>query len=123
MTISQIGKITAFVSDQDRAKKFYTEVLGFAVRADDVVGDNRWLEVAPGPGGASIILHTPFPGASPGTLSGVMFDSPDIDATVARLREAGADVDGPNELPWGRQATFADPDGNSYVLAATDSAR
>ncbi len=123
MTISQIGKITAFVSDQDRARKFYTEVLGFAVRTDAVFGDNRWLEVAPGQAGASIVLHLPFPGASAGTLAGVMLDSPDIDAVVARLREAGAEVDGPTELPWGRQATFADPDGNSFVLAATDSAR
>ncbi|MBF6329682.1 VOC family protein [Nocardia transvalensis] len=118
MTISQIGKITAFVSDQDRAEKFYTEVLGFDVRVDNVWGDNRWLEVAPGATGTSIILHTPFPGASAGTLAGVMLHSADIDATVARLREAGAEVAGPTDEPWGKQATFSDPDGNSFVLIA-----
>ncbi|MFD4829461.1 VOC family protein [Streptomyces uncialis] len=34
------------------------------------------------------------------------------------MTEAGADVEGPTDLPWGRQATLTDPDGNSFVLAA-----
>ncbi|GAB4584889.1 VOC family protein [Nocardia sp. IFM 10818] len=118
MTISQIQTITAFVDDQDRAKRFYTEVLGFAVRSDRTMGDNRWLEVAPGDSGTAIVLHKPFPGASAGTLGGVILASADLDGTVARLRADGAQVDGPADMPWGRQATFADPDGNSYVLVA-----
>ncbi|WP_157128912.1 VOC family protein [Nocardia amamiensis] len=48
MTISQIRTITALVEDQDRAKRFYTEVLGFTVRGVPVMGTNRWLAVAPG---------------------------------------------------------------------------
>ncbi|CAM4291887.1 glyoxalase superfamily protein [Nocardia ninae] len=118
MTITQINTITAFVADQDKAKEFYTTVLGFTVRGDQTMGDNRWLEVAPSEAGTAIVLHKPFPGASPGTLSGVILGSDDVDAAAARLREAGAQVDGPHELPWGRQATFADPDGNSFVLQA-----
>lgn len=118
MTISQIRTITAFVEDQDRAKRFYTEVLGFTVRGDQVMGSNRWLEVAPGDSGTAIVLHKPFPGASAGTLAGVILDSDDLDGAVARLREAGTQVEGPNEMPWGRQATFADPDGNSFVLSS-----
>ncbi|QIS13778.1 VOC family protein [Nocardia arthritidis] len=122
MTISQIGKITAFVSDQDRAKEFYTGVLGMTVRADNTFGDNRWLEVGAGETGTGIILHKPFPGASAGNLAGVIVNSPDIDAVVEKLRAAGADVDGPTDEQWGRQASFSDPDGNSYVLVA-DGAR
>ncbi|MFE9576798.1 VOC family protein [Nocardia sp. NPDC006044] len=118
MTINRINTITAFVADQDKAKEFYASVLGFAVRADRVVGGNRWLEVVPGGEGTSIVLHKPFPGASAGGLAGVILGSDDVDAAVARLRDAGAEVDGPDELPWGRQATFADPDGNSFVLQA-----
>jgi catechol 2,3-dioxygenase-like lactoylglutathione lyase family enzyme len=34
-----------FVDDQDKAEKFYTEVLGFEVKDDVPVGDNRWLTV------------------------------------------------------------------------------
>jgi catechol 2,3-dioxygenase-like lactoylglutathione lyase family enzyme len=34
-----------FVSDQEQALRFYTEVLGFVKRADFPVGDYRWLSV------------------------------------------------------------------------------
>ncbi|GAA2799483.1 VOC family protein [Kribbella solani] len=40
----------------------------------------------------------------------------DLDADIARLQAAGVIVEGANEMPWGKQATFADPDGNGYVL-------
>lgn len=118
MTITQISKITAFVEDQERAKAFYTDVLGFVVRADNVWGENRWLEVGPEEGGAGIVLHRPFPGAGVGNLAGVVVHSADVDGVVERLRAAGAQVEGPDDEQWGRQATFSDPDGNSYVLVA-----
>ncbi|WP_280265449.1 VOC family protein [Nocardia wallacei] len=121
MTISQIKTLTAVVDDQERAKRFYTEALGFAVRTDVTMGDNRWLEVAPGDSGTAIVLHTPFPGANAGTLAGVVLGSDDLDGTVTRLRDAGTEVGGPEDMPWGRQATFADPDGNSYVLVANET--
>jgi len=34
-----------FVHDQDKAKKFYTEILGFMVKHDIPLGENRWLTV------------------------------------------------------------------------------
>jgi catechol 2,3-dioxygenase-like lactoylglutathione lyase family enzyme len=118
MTISRIRTITVLVADQDRAKAFYTGTLGFQVRTDVVVGDNRWLEVAPADAGTAIVLHRPFPGLSPGTSQGVILDTDDLDADCTRLRRAGVDVDGPQALPWGRQATFSDPDGNGFVLSS-----
>lgn len=118
MSISQIRTITAFVDDQDRAKEFYVNLLGFTVRTDLKMGDNRWLEVAPGDSGTAIVLHRPFPGATAGTLGGVILDSADLDVDAQKLRDAGVAVDGPNDMPWGRQATFTDPDGNSFVLSA-----
>ncbi len=119
MTITQLRTITVFVSDQDRAKAFYADLLGFDVRGDQVAGDNRWLEVAPGGGGTAIVLHRPFPGMSPGASQGVILETDDLDADCAALADAGVAVDGPNDLPWGRQATFADPDGNGFVLSAS----
>jgi predicted enzyme related to lactoylglutathione lyase len=117
MTISQIRNMTVFVSDQDRAKDFYTGVLRFDVRADQVVGDNRWLEVVPAKGGSALVLHRPFPGTSPGTSQGVVLETDDLDADCAVLTARGVAVDGPHDMPWGRQATFADPDGNGFVLS------
>jgi predicted enzyme related to lactoylglutathione lyase len=36
---------SVFVNDQDRALKFYTEVLGFVKKNDVAAGDYRWLTV------------------------------------------------------------------------------
>ena len=117
MAIESIKTVTVFVSDQDRARDFYTEALGLEVRVDDSFGDARWLEVGP-PSGPSLALHLPFPGTSAGAGQGVLLASGDLDADVARLRDAGVAVEGPTDLPWGRQATFADPDGNAFALQA-----
>ncbi|MFG2106421.1 VOC family protein [Micromonospora chersina] len=40
----------------------------------------------------------------------------DLDGDCESLRAAGVKVDGPNTRPWGRDATFSDPDGNGFVL-------
>ncbi|MFF7072890.1 VOC family protein [Streptomyces pseudovenezuelae] len=42
----------------------------------------------------------------------------DVDADCARLAEAGTPVRGPDEPPWGRMASFTDPDGNGLMPLA-----
>ena len=42
----KIKLTTVFVDDQDKALRFYTEVLGFAKMADFSQGPFRWLTVA-----------------------------------------------------------------------------
>ncbi|MBF6357039.1 VOC family protein [Nocardia higoensis] len=115
MAINTVKTVTVFVSDQDRARDFYVDVLGLEVKADRTFGDNRWLEVG-APEGTTLVLHKPFPGMTAGGGKRTLFASDDLDGDIARLREAGIVVDGPNEMPWGKQATFADPDGNGYAL-------
>lgn len=115
MAINAVKTVTVFVSDQDRARDFYVDALGLEVKADQTFGENRWLEIG-APTGTTLVLHKPFPGMSAGSGQGTLFASSDLDGDVARLQEVGVVVDGPNEMPWGRQATFSDPDGNGYVL-------
>jgi catechol 2,3-dioxygenase-like lactoylglutathione lyase family enzyme len=115
MAISTVRTVTVFVSDQDAARDFYVGTLGMEVKADQTFGDNRWLEVG-APQGTTFVLHKPFPGMSAGGGQGTLLASDDLDADVARLQAAGVVVDGPNEMPWGKQATFSDPDGNGYAL-------
>ena len=43
----KIWATTIFVDNQDKALRFYTEVLGFAKKADFSRGSFRWLTVAP----------------------------------------------------------------------------
>ena len=42
----KIKLTTLFVDDQDKALRFYTEILGFAKKADFSQGPFRWLTVA-----------------------------------------------------------------------------
>ena len=37
--ISRLSHATIYVKNQERAKKFYTEQLGFEVRTDQTMGD------------------------------------------------------------------------------------
>lgn len=48
-----------FVDDQDKAEAFYTDVLGFSVKHNVPVGENRWLTVvsAEDPEGPELLLE------------------------------------------------------------------
>ncbi|NUL47291.1 VOC family protein [Cellulosimicrobium funkei] len=54
----KIDQAHVLVNDQDAAKAFYTEVLGFEVETDFASGDFRWLALrAPGAdAGAALVL-------------------------------------------------------------------
>lgn len=55
----QIKLTTVFVNDQDKALKFYTEVLGFARKMDFSAGSYRWLTVVSPeePEGVQLVLE------------------------------------------------------------------
>ena len=117
MTITHASFVTLPVSDQDRALRFYTDVLGLTVTADRDLPQGRWLQVAPE--GAQTVFTLSGPGMGgfePGSARGIMLVTTDVDADCARLTEAGTPVQGPDELPWGRMASFTDPDGNGLML-------
>lgn len=117
MTITHASFVTLPVSDQDRALRFYTDVLGMTVTVDRDMPQGRWLQVAPE--GAQTVFTLSGPGMGgfePGSARGIMLVTTDVDADCARLAEAGVSVQGPDELPWGRMAAFTDPDGNGLML-------
>ncbi|MFC8350437.1 VOC family protein [Streptomyces sp. NPDC057280] len=117
MTITHASFVTLPVADQDRALRFYTDVLGMAVTVDRDMPQGRWLQVAPE--GAQTVFTLSGPGMGgfePGSARGIMLVTTDVDADCARLAEAGVSVQGPDELPWGRMAAFTDPDGNGLML-------
>ena len=118
--INQVGRVMVPVSDQDKAIGFYTEKLGFEVRADIPFGDgDRWVEVGPSGGYTTIALVTPRDGFQPGGNTNVALDVDDARAAHADLKQAGIDVDDEiigdgNPVPpmfW-----FRDQDGNTLLL-------
>src|SRR3954466_16094932 len=89
-TISNIGVVMFTVADQDAALAFYTEKLGFEVRADVRFGENgeyRWLEVAP-PGWRARLAPTPPMRDTPGG-GGIGIETPDVLGEHARLSAIG----------------------------------
>jgi predicted enzyme related to lactoylglutathione lyase len=117
MNITHASFVTLPVADQDRALRFYRDVLGFQVTADRDMPQGRWLQVAPE--GAQTVFTLSGPGMGgfePGSARGIMLVTTDVDADCARLTAAGIPVQGPDDMPWGRMASFADPDGNGLML-------
>jgi catechol 2,3-dioxygenase-like lactoylglutathione lyase family enzyme len=119
-TIGRVSTVMVPVADQDAAIAFYTEKLGFEKRADVPFGDgNRWVEVAPAGAETTIALVQPREGESAGIESRVAFDSTDVDADHAALRERGVDVDAEVMRMGGPVPPmffFRDQDGNRLLI-------
>ena len=122
MTVTHVQVLSVPVSDQDRARDFYVDTLGFDLIADYPMGPGgRWVQVAPKGAATTLTLVTWFPTMPPGSLKGLVLETDDLDGDVTSLRERGvAFADGGIQLaPWGRYATFDDPDGNGIALQST----
>lgn len=118
--IAQLGRVIIPVSDQDKSLEFYTDKLGFEVRADVAFGEgDRWIEVAPPGSGAAIAIMPPRPGETPNnTQTCVVFTTEELDAAHEALKERGVDVDEPmgGEGPVPRMFFFRDLDKNNLLL-------
>jgi len=121
-----------YVIDQDRAKAFYTEKLGFEVRDDARMGAFRWLTVGPKTQpDVRIILYKIEPGmklteehaamlrklVDAGVLSGGVLEADDCRRTYEELRAKGVEfASEPREMPYGIEAVFKDDSGNFFSL-------
>ena len=114
----KIDVVSVPVADQDRARSFYTDQLGFEEVADARFGDGmRWLQLRPPGGGATITLVTWFERMPPGSVQGLVLATDDVHRDHERLRDRGVRFrQGVEEAPWGTFTTFEDPDGNGLVL-------
>lgn len=119
-SLTNIGVVMFAVSDQDSAMAFYTQKLGFQVRADTPFGEHdeaRWLEVAPPGSTARLALNPPMSGQPGGGMIGV--ETTDVLGEHARLTAIGGiDLDPEPMTPPGAPLMFMlrDPDGNTVVV-------
>ncbi len=123
----RLGLMGVFVDDQDVARAFYTEKLGFKVKHDIPVGPYKWLTVtAPGgPDGTELLLE-PNAHAAAATfqkaikadgLPGAAFLVDDVEREVKRLREAGVEITTePTDAGGAIIAVFDDTCGNLIQL-------
>jgi catechol 2,3-dioxygenase-like lactoylglutathione lyase family enzyme len=118
MGISDVAVVSIPVSDQERARRFYVDTLGFELLRDDAsIPGMRWLQVAPRRGGTSLSLVTWFESMPAGSLQGLVLQSTDVYADYEALAAKGVAFEGPpKRRPWATETVLRDPDGNAIVL-------
>ncbi len=123
-----------WVHDQDEALAWFTEKLGFELRSDVTVAemDNfRWLSVGPvGQDIAIVLMAIPQPPVfepetveqitsllAKGVSGGIFFETEDCQAAYEELSARGVEfTQEPTQAPYGIDAGFRDPSGNSFRL-------
>ena len=131
----KIANAHLWVHDQDEALAFYTEKLGFEVRADVTLpemGDFRWLTVSP-PGQEDVtVVLMAIPGPpvmdegttrqvedlmAKGFAGSVFLTTDDCQGDYEQLKARGVEfTETPEERPYGIDCGFRDPSGNSIRL-------
>jgi len=130
--IQRLSHTTLFVTDQDEAKEFYIDKLGFEVRMDNSMGNFRWLTVGPKgqPDFQIILMKLAAFGRmtaenaeamkhliSAGMVAAGVFETADCRQTYEELKARGVDFPSPPEEKfYGIEAVFQDPSGNRFSL-------
>ena len=105
------------VSDVDRAKRFYTEHVGFVADHDYQVTDElRFVQLTPPGSACSIAMGTGLGEMKPGSQEGLQLVVADIQAARSELVERGVEVSEVQVFDWGSFVFFSDPDGNSWAV-------
>lgn len=118
---------SVFVDNQDKAEKFYTEVLGFTVKNNIPLGHNRWLTVVSSedPDGTELLLEpSDHPAVKPykdalvsDGIPAHSFQVQDLDAERKRLGALGVEFAvEPMDAGPVRMAVFGDTCGNLIQL-------
>ncbi len=128
---THLSHVNVFVLDQERAKQFYTEKLGFEVRSDAMLDGFRWLTVGPkDQPDLSILLAYPSPPmfspedaetvralVAKGAMGGGVIQTDDCRAAYAELQAKGVSfLQEPADRPYGIEAVFRDDSGNWFSL-------
>ena len=105
------------VSDVDRAKRFYTENVGFNADHDHTVSEQvRFVQLTPPGSACSIAIGTGLTRAEPGSVQGLQVVVTDIEAAREQLVSAGVEASEIQDYPWGSFVYFNDPDGNGWAV-------
>lgn len=129
--ITNVSLVTVWVKDQDAAKSFYVDVLGFVEHTDVTMGDGyRWLTVVhPDHPELELTLMRPGPPLDDddaslfsrlldkGSMPAVGLRTDDCRAAYAALVAKGVEfVNEPSDRPYGVEAVMRDNSGNWLVL-------
>jgi len=129
--ITNISLVTIYCLDQEAARDFYVDVLGFELRTDITMGEGfRWLTLGhPSQPELEATLMTPGPPLTPenadflrrqletGQWGGLGLRVDNCRKTYDELSAKGVPfVQEPEDRPYGIEAIARDPSGNWLVL-------
>jgi catechol 2,3-dioxygenase-like lactoylglutathione lyase family enzyme len=132
--INKLSVATIWVKDQNEALRFYTEKLGFEIRADFTNGDYRWLTVGlpsqpdlefqlaalkPSHALTQDEVHHLTEVVEAGKLGSGPWKTNDCQKTYETLKARGVEfLQPPTDRPYGIiEAIFKDNSGNIMVLS------
>lgn len=121
--LKKVVYVSVFVSDQDKALDFYTNVLGFEKRIESPAADgSRFLTVGVKGQDFELVLWPGTPGRGNPALGSpaaqYTVETDDCRKAFASLKSRGVKFNPPEviEQPWGLIARFQDLDGNVLQL-------
>jgi catechol 2,3-dioxygenase-like lactoylglutathione lyase family enzyme len=124
-SLNNVGAITMFVADRDRAKSFYEKAFdaksvyedeqSIAFKFENMIVNLLVESEAPGLIGPAVVARQ-----DAGSRFQLTVAVDDVDAVCADLAGRGVELlNGPIDRPWGmRTAAFADPDGHIWEVGA-----
>lgn len=121
--INKIFKITIYVNNQEEAKKFWVDKMGFKVkREENMMGEHKWLEVSPKDDDSTTfvlydknLMKSQNSSINVGHPS-VMLYTKDIEKSYSDMKSIGIVVGEIMNYPYGKMYNFFDNDGNTYLL-------
>ncbi|SOC39796.1 VOC family protein [Ureibacillus acetophenoni] len=117
--IKQIATVAVYVEDQQKAKTFWTEKVGFKVVAEHPMGPNAtWLEVAPKGAESRLVLYPKaMMKGSENMKASIVFQSEDVKGTYEKMKANGVEFLGElQEMQFGSFVQFKDEDENTFLL-------
>ena len=113
-----LNVVSISVTDLDRARTFYGEVLGLGAPLYDLP-EAGWIEFSTGGNGGNLSIVPAEPGWQPSTGTTIVLDVKDCHAAVAELRRRGVRCDDPQVFTgYVTYASFYDPFGNRLQICS-----
>ena len=114
--MKSIEIISIPVANQETAKSFYVNQLGFTIIFESNTPQGKWLQLSLPNDSTSISLVTGKMAAKPGSVKGTIISTGNIEKDIETLRNKGIQLPDVQNFPHGKITLFNDPDGNQWIL-------
>ena len=126
MKLTKIDAITLFVADPRRSREFYERVFEVSPLVEDATSvafafDGAVVNLLARSSAPELISPAAVADPDAGASIQLTLEVEDVDAACAELAAKGVTLlNGPMNRPWGiRTASFVDPDGHIWEVAAS----